>query len=372
MAGVVIIFSVLLGYIFFTPNSNKGVFRPDIIPPKLDSVSTATTSTVKPTITPTPSPKDGRQAYVLVKVTDPKISLLLDNPEIDGISLQAGWMDMEKGNNKFDWKTLDEALKIAKEKKKGVTIRPLSVFRSGDPMLDWLKTQGMQTTVGTNEIGVTSELALPWDEVFLSEYIEFLNALSSHISQSGYADTVENIQLSAPMNEMNIPTCRNGLIGEVPYDRTKYLSAWKRVIDAFEVAFPNTTKFISATGGNICRPQVDKTFFPDVMNYAIDEYGNDFIPSANDLMTRGSGRMSSYLDLDISKNGLAYQMIWFSTNATNNRLEGAYPNNLLESVCKGIDDGASYIEIYAVDVLNSDSTIKKAIRAIHDDSLCES
>jgi hypothetical protein len=315
-----------------------------------------------------PIPPTNKQVYALAGLTDPNLALLLDHPEIDGISLQAAWMNMETSNNNFFWADLDSALKLAKDRGKGVTLRPLSAFRSGAPMVEWMKTQGMQTFIATNNLGVTSELALPWDDVFLSQYIEFLNALSLHINQAGYADTLVRIQVSAPVNEMDIPPCRNNIIGNTfPYDRAKYLSSWERTIDAFNAAFPDTTKLISANGGRICRPQIDEEFFRDVMGYASRKY-NGFVPSANDLMTTGSDRMSPYLDL--ASEGLAYQMIWFSTKASNNRLGGTYPTNLLQSVCKGIDDGADYIEIYAVDVLNPDSTIQSAIQAVHDSSLC--
>lgn len=334
-------------------------------------------STPTPSVTPTPTPTykpplivGGRQMFALAQMGDSKISSLLSNPEVDGISLQAGWMNIEQGNNNFVWNDLDAALKIAKEHGKEVTLRPLEVFKGNSTLLSWLKSQGMKTTIATNGIGVTNELAVPWDEVFLSQYIEFINALAVHIKDKGYSETLSRIQVSAPVNEMNIPNCNNNSIGGVyAYDREKYLSAWKRVIDAFAVAFPDKVKQISSTSGQICRPQKDSGFFSDVFSYATKTYGDSFVPSANDLMISGSGRMSTTLDL--AKNNVAYQLLWFSTNASNNRLGGNYPDNLLQSVCKGIEQEGNYFEIYSVDILNTNPTIQKAIKAVHDSSLCK-
>jgi hypothetical protein len=53
------------------------------------------------------------------------------------------------------------------------------------------------------------------------------------------------------------------------------------------------------------------------------------------------------------------------------KMRGSYPGNLKKAVCKGIADGASYFEIYAVDVLNEDLCIQEAIDNVHDESLCE-
>ena len=311
-----------------------------------------------------------RQAFALVKLGDPQISTVLSNPDIDGVAIQAGWLEMQQGQNSYTWTSLDSALSIAKSKGKSVTLRPLEVFKGNAPLLVWLKSLGMKTTVAKNGIGVTSELAVPWDEVYISKYIEFINALSAHLKQAGYSDTLVRIQVTAPVNEMNIPNCRNNMIGGVyPYDRTKYLATWKRVIDAFNSAFPNTLKQISGTSGQICSPEKDSSFFSEVTTYALNNYGKSFVPSANDLTVSGSGRMSP--NLEIAKQNVAYQMIWFATNASNNRLGGTYPDNLLQSVCKGIEQEGDYFEIYAVDVLNSNSTIQNAIKAVHSDSLCK-
>jgi hypothetical protein len=51
-------------------------------------------------------------------------------------------------------------------------------------------------------------------------------------------------------------------------------------------------------------------------------------------------------------------------------MEGSYPGKLQQAVCQGLANGAGYFEIYAVDVLNMDTKIQNAIKAVHDPALC--
>jgi hypothetical protein len=85
---------------------------------------------------------------------------------------------------------------------------------------------------------------------------------------------------------------------------------------------------------------------------------------AADLNAEGSERTKPYLDY-ASKTGLGFQTIWSATRDPADRMKGSYPGNLAQSVSYGIANGARYFEIYAVDVLNPDPIIQKALKLIH-------
>lgn len=334
------------------PGSVPGSVKPQIIPP------TPTTNKVL--------------AFALASAgsqSASQIGTLLDNTAIDGVALQVGWPTMETSDGVFNWATLDASLKAAKDRKKNITIHVFS--GAGLKTAPWLKAAGVQTYTLTDFQGRSHEEALPWDETYLSQYTQFLKSLAAHLSGAGYADTVARISIAVPVAEMDLIACKNNMLGGTyPYDRATYLASWKTMIDAYATSFPNHKKLISAPVGLICFPNRDTQFFTDIMNYASGTYGTNFAPFAADLTSEGSDRMKSYTSM-VPKFGLGYQTIWSATNDRSLRMKGAYPGNLLQAVCKAKSDGADYIEIYGVDVLNTDSTIQKGIKAVHDASLCE-
>lgn len=337
--------------------SASGTVKPQIIPP------TPTTST--------PTAKNKVLAFALASASSQsasQIGTLLDNTAIDGVALQVGWPTMETSDGVFNWTTLDASLKAAKDRKKSITIHVFS--GAGLKTAPWLKAAGVQTYTLTDFQGRAHEEALPWDETYLSQYTQFLKSLAAHLSSAGYSDTVARISIAVPVAEMDLIACKNNMLGGTyPYDRAIYLASWKTMIDAYATSFPNNKKLISAPVGLICFPNRDTQFFTDIMNYASGTYGTNFEPFAADLTSEGSDRMKSYTSM-VPKLGLGYQTIWSATNDTSHRMKGTFPGNLLQAVCKAKSDGADYIEIYGVDVLNTDSTIQKGIKAVHDSSLC--
>lgn len=314
-----------------------------------------------------------RSAFALLSLSNAQnvsqVGALLSNTSIDGVALQIGWTSMETSDEVFNWTTLDTALKTAKDKGKGVT---LHIFPGGPfGVAQWLKTAGVKTYTLTDFQRRTHEEALPWDTTYLAQYSQFLKSLAKHISNAEYANTLAHVSVGVPVGEMDLIACRNNMLANVsPYNRTTYLSAWEAMIDAHAAAFPSLKKFISAPVGLICAPDRDTQFFVDVMNYASQKYSKTFMPFAADLTAEGSDRTSPYTNI-VSSLGVGYQPIWSSTSDPSNRMKAAYPGSLLQATCKAVSNGADYVEIYAVDVSNTDATIQNGIRAVHDSSLCK-
>ncbi len=304
-----------------------------------------------------------RRAFALTQLNGP-LEELLGRPEIDGVALQVSWSALEPSNDLYSWTELDAALAQAKSHGKEVTLHVLGTVSP------WLKAAGVQTYSFVDFQQKSHEEAVPWDAIYLSEFTKFLGAFRDHLTGAGYVQTIARISVGVPVAEMDLIACSNGMLApQVRYDRAIYLAAWKRMIDAYHAAFPDTKKFISAPVGLICFPERDLQFYRDVMSYAEQAASTGFVPFAADLTSDGSDRMSSYLDL-VAGRGLGYQTIWSSTNDSSNRMKGQYPENLRTAVCTAIAQGADYIEIYAVDVLNPDATIQDAIQSIHDPRHC--
>lgn len=310
---------------------------------------------------------DNRLAFAAAPtLSSSQIPTLLDNANIDGVLVPARWWLIETADDVYDWTDLDTALDAAKTRGKSCNIYLNARSGANSTVAQWLKDLGAQTYEAVNFLGETHEYMLPWDTVFITKIIEFLAVLSTHLTDGGYNATVPRLDIGVPTLETNIPGCKNGVIaGTYTYDRALYLQAWKDVIDAFEAQFPTVIKHICAPTGNICPGGADSTFYREMVSYA----DTTFYPFATDLTTTGSVRMTPYTNL-IPGRGLAYQPIFPVTGDSANRVGGTYPTNLLEMVCRGISDGAGYIEIYSADVLNTDPAIQNAIAAIRNSALC--
>ncbi len=337
--------------------------------PAVPVVPKPTTPSVVPTqpSTPPSSPSASKNsAFVLVNMSTPDITSLLANAQVDGVAMQLVWSQFEKENNVYTWALIDNNIDIARAKGKKVTIHVFASLNAPS----WLAAAGVKYYSYQDFQGKAHTDPIPWDSVYLSNYTDFLKALADHLKEKNYTDSVSNISVATPVGEMSLISCRNGVLATgINYDRALYLSAWKQMIDAHATYFPSINKFVSAPVGVICMPDNDTSFYREVMDYATSKYGKTFWVFAADLNAEGSSRTKNYLDY-MSKTSLAYQTIWSSTNDGKGRMKGTYPSNLKQAICKGLSNGASYFEIYAVDVANKDSSIQSAISIVHTPSLC--
>ena len=305
-------------------------------------------------------------AFALTQTTNPLNDRLISHKLIDGLSIQLSWSQLEPSDNIHDFKALDDVLLKIKKANKKSSIHVFGGF--GSPL--WLKKLGVRFYEFVDIQGRTKYEPVPWDETYLSKHEEFLTAFSKHLKEKDLLNTIFDISIATPVTEMSIIPCKNGVIPpDIMYDRTRYLNAWKRMINTYHINFINQNKFISAPVRVICAPEKDASFYIELLDYALLK-SDKFWMFAADLKSDGSWRMSSYLSL-VDKYKLAYQTLWYSTKDSQNRMRGVYPSNLKQAVCKGLEDGATYFEFYAVDVVNTNECIQEAIETVKESSLCQ-
>ncbi len=301
------------------------------------------------------------QLFALVRPDLATIPNVLARSAVDGISLQVGWSELEIEDGVHRWHRIDQALKAAAAAHKRVSLALLPLPRAPQ----WLERAGAKMYDASTQRGVSGRVPVPWDEVYLAKFSEFLPVLAQHLRDAGLADVVVGIGVAAPVPEMSLFPCRKGsLVPGIAYDRAAYLAAWKRMVDLYQSVFPRIRKLVSAPVGVICFPDRDEAFYREVIGYALTRHGRSFWLFAADLNSQGSQRLSPYTDL-FRRASLAYQTIWSATDDPQNRMEGRYPGNLKQAVCKALADGARHIELYAVDVLNPNAKIQAAVKAVH-------
>jgi hypothetical protein len=235
----------------------------------------------------------------------------------------------------------------------------LHVGASSVGMPAWLSGVGVAMYTYTTPMGTLVTEPVPWDGNFISRYTQFVAALAAYIQAKGYTDLLYAVSDGVPIAEMSIVGCSNGsLAGGTAYSRANYIGAWESTVAAYASAFPSSKLFVSAPVSVICMPDNDgKTFYTELMTNALTKSAKTTIFAA-DLNALGSARLVQ-VDTSVSAHSaLAFQMIWSSTNDTQNRMQGT----LKDAVCHGIESGARYFEIYKVDISNTDVAIQDAIQ----------
>lgn len=308
-----------------------------------------------PPPTPSPTPTDPADVFALADPGDGAAvyQTYLAKPEVTGIAWRAMWSSVEPSDGSWDWSRLNAALDAAAAAGKRITIH---IGASGGGAPSWLRAAGAATYSGSNVLGGTVTDPVPWDGVYLDRYVRLMQQLSTHISARGQTGLVRAVSVGAPVSEMSLVACANGVLGDgsgaVTYSRSAYLAAWQRTTNAVLAAFPSTIVVVSAPISQICRPDNDgSAFYTDLMTGSAS--ASVF---AADLNALGSQRHAQVTHT-IRSRPLFFQAIWSSTNDPTNRMQGT----LSAAVCGGRSLGSRYFELYKSDLDSTDAALQTAV-----------
>lgn len=295
---------------------------------------------------------------------------MLDQTFVDGMALQIGWRDVEPAQGKYNWDRVDQFVNQAKSRNKRVTLHLLPLHPP-----EWIFSAGAEkfcfTMPARGDFMQGRQMCevFPWDRVFLQRWSLLISEFGKHYNSS---NTVLAVSVTAPTPEMVLPGAIPGTQTffdmQKRYNKDIYLSAWEKMIDTYQQAFPDKAKFVAP--GIVL---FDENFADDVIGYARERFGSrlwlfnaglrsDGVPQK----TMGTGHIASLLETHAKTGVLGLQTIWSASDDPRNRMRGT----LREALDKGAQMGASYFEIYAVDVLNSDlqsdvTAFKKRLAETH-------
>ncbi len=303
--------------------------------------------------TPVPGPGAGALAFALDEG--------VDNPLVDGLAVRLGWGRLEPSEGSYDWTRLDQTLAKVTAAGKSATLHVFGAVGQGSTP-EWVRAAGAQfyTWNGRTE-------PVPWDGVFLDKWSAFLPKLAEHLRSTSTISAIAHVSITVPVPEMNLISCANGMLdsASVPYDRARYLAAWKRMIDLYQATFPDQIKLVSAPQNGICRADRDVQFYHEVMAYALGKDPQRYWLFAADLSATGSGRIEPYQDIAAQAH-VGFQPVAAFSSDPNHWVHGT----MLELYCHGLALGARYFEVYASDLTNVDAAVQSGISAIHDPNRC--
>ena len=310
---------------------------------------------------------DSGKVYALLDPGEPtaSISQFASMASVDGLVYRAVWSKLESTPGSFDWSTLDTAADITRAAGKRLTVH---IFAD---LPGWLPGLGAQTYSYTSPIR-SGTAAVPWDSTYLRRHGDFMTALAAHVLLRGDADVLSVVSVGAPVSEMTLVGCQNGMLGNtIAYDRSKYLGAWETSVASHRYAFSNgafslVTLVVSAPVSEICRPDGDGTaFYAELMN-RIQPIAPGTGMFFADLNALGSARLAQVSAGTLSQSKLYFQTIWSYTDDPTNRFKGP----LRDGICHGWRAGSRYFEIYKPDLLNTDPAVVSAIAAARTGAGC--
>lgn len=172
----------------------------------------------------------------------------VENPSVSGVALQIHWSDIEAVQGKPDWSTLDSLFATAEKSKKWVHLIIYPGFFSPAWALQGAQTDQFEIQYGPGK-GTNMSLPMPWDTTYLNNWFAFVQQVSDRYGNlpalrlvAADGPTSVSAEFTLP-SEKDVKKWRND-----GYTSTKYIEAWKQVLQFYASAFPN--QYISVSQGH--------------------------------------------------------------------------------------------------------------------------
>lgn len=304
---------------------------------------------------------------------------VLDDPNIVGVSIRYGWVDLEPTEGAFNWSFLDaEVARVAAAGKK-VCLRIAT--QAGKPA--WVTTAVKRAKgkfFSFDNDGVITTIPVFWDPTYLEKKKKMIAALGAHFGNNPNIAIVTASFANANSEDWAVPHMAEDIQNwfAVGYTTEKMLDAGKQIIDATMAAFPNTYVAMAIGGnghtggtGNL-DPTADFVAENAILNADLSWPGR-FIPQINSLSTFNPPAPSEdgtiWNLLWVNQPDTGAQMLYWCFDEDTYRVNGGVPGDPATVLTKCVDAAVSYklkyVEIYQKDVINLPSVISYAKRKLN-------
>lgn len=278
---------------------------------------------------------------------------------VDGALIRVRWSALEPSPGLYDWDYLDD--EIAKVKKAGKKYTLAIV--SGPSAPQWLYSElkapsynySFKHPNANKKRSKNKILPLPWDEIYLTRWLQVVDAAGKRYRNDPDLYLVHITSSSQNGFEMQLPMKRGSRdSNDVPdwkdygFSKEKYMTAVKRVIDAFAEAFP--TQFLDLEIHSVL---TDSSIPEELIDYGASTLGLRFGPFGAWLNNRDT-RWDKPLRAVMAKHGKTsfcnYQLIGNVTR----QAKRVGPGGLQSTVELGVSQGCLYYEIWEIDLKNTE------------------
>lgn len=296
-----------------------------------------------------------------------------DNPAVNGVFIRIAWNAIQPAPDRYDWTLLDQVVKPALAKNKRLSIGLLAAVYSPKWLADKgvpFATYNVKSNTGCHDANIPQL----WNDAYLQAYLAAMGALKAHLQQLGAYDalySVKNSAISINTLELRMPTstsCSDTVTGQLVasgYRPSTMVAAYATIARGLGSLFPEKL---------VAQPFLENEPFP-----AVDEQGQTIprrkVTTSHDMVATcirllgarcamqnealGLGPKISQRVLQAKREGAT---IGWQTNLYEGQRGGAgCAQKHEESPCdeaqytallrRGIAEGAAFIEVWEVDVL---------------------
>ena len=315
-----------------------------------------------------------RGVFSLGQVGKPVDSAVLDNPDVDGISVRQAWKELEPSPGGFDWGFIDSEISRAAKAGKIVLVR---ILAEGPSVPPWVLSKGVQTfdfednnQYHRQKVG---RFVVYWDRTYLSDKRAMIKAAGDHLSGNQAVRVVAMMGASSHGGDWNVPHTRPDINHwrSIGYTSEKLIDVLNEDIDVTMRSFPR--QCVSLAVGLNGKLDPDPYYVARASTkYARAHYPGRFIIQKNGLSAvtppPSSSQLGKFELLWEFHPDIAFQMLWYSYGDQTYRNNGKQPGDPETTLRRAIDMGlayqAQYLEIYEQDILHFPSIIHYAHQAL--------
>jgi Beta-galactosidase len=272
-------------------------------------------------------------------------------PFIDGWLVRPGWEAVEPAEGKYDWRLIEGDIALAKRLGKKITLAILG----GPQAPSWVYHKGAKelrfTTSSRYHKPEEARIPVLWDEAYLRLWTQLIGEAGKHFAKEA---TIVLVHISGATEnglELQLPS--------KPADREQYsrwgyapekvVAAWKRIIDTFAEAFPQTPLDLDL------HPVLGSDqVAAEAAAYGHRHLGKRFGISGGWLSGKPAGQDRHHAGMHslAQKYGpLSFSTFQMIGNETN-QPERFAPGGVRAAAHQGMSWNAHYFEIWRADVLN--------------------
>lgn len=172
------------------------------------------------------------------------------NPNTSGLTFRTSWADVEPEEGRFDFSKIDTVLERAEKNGKWVRLILLPGFGTPDWALQGAQSAMFSIPYGPGG-GTLKRLPLPWDGVYLNRWFAFLKQVSARYGASPALRLIAATGPTSVSDEFTLPNSRQDLKTwqSFSYRPSKWIAAWRKVLQVYAADFPNQYVSLSFGGG---------------------------------------------------------------------------------------------------------------------------
>ena len=301
---------------------------------------------------------------------------VLDDPNVDGVTVRLNWSDLEPTEGLYDFSYLDTTLASVNAAGKKALLRIMT--QGGKPA--WVTT-AVKNAGGLffnfTVDGKKTTIPVFWDPTFLAKKTAMIQALGAHLTNTPGLTIVVASFANAKSEDWNVPHTSTDIAQwqSLGYTSDKLIEAGHTIIDATMAAFPNqfVTLAVAGNGTKLDKPNPDPTYYvaTTVINDERARWPGRLIVQKNDLSTfipKYPGTDTIYDIMTASAPDIGGQMLFQCYGDSTYRVNKGVPIDpalaLARSITNGVAYGEKFIEIYQVDVVQMPEVIAYAHEAL--------